>query len=310
MVYLDVSNFSHYPAERERLIFGGSLGFLDVIYNGSSHAEAVMSLTLYQQIIAGKWFSDKSNVFFRKKYERRIMKMMSNMIHLDRAHHHYMQQLFECITKFMKSPKSETATTNNDRSPPSPSSNGQRQDDRIKTLWINKKECESLIPELCKLISDQFVSYLLQHQIRIKYAFSMEMNPTVQHINDSSFKKSLYSKRYKFQCSVQGDTCSLHFRCYKKYDSHKEEDMFRGFIATQNKLPKTVSRIELKYGLHFSQLGWTKWDSCTLSKSQLYKGSSLFKMGRVQDFETLNIKISFQVRAIYDQDGKRWEESG
>ena len=130
------------------------------------------------------------------------------------------------------------------------------------------------------------------------------MNLSVSHINDSSFKKSLYSKKYKFKVNNNGDKVSLHFRCYKKYDSQKEEDMFRGFIATQCKLPKSISKIEIKYGLQFYQLSYDKWDSCILSNSQLYKGSSLFKMQQIQNIDMLNVKIAFQVRAIYDSEGK------
>eukprot|EP01084_Bolivina_argentea_P253041 424941_1 len=119
MVYLDVSNFSYFPAEKERIIFGGTLGLIDIIYNGASHSDSILSLTLYQQIINGKWFNDKNNIFYKKKYQRKIIKMISNMINYDiehNVHNKYMQQLFECITRY-----------------------------NTKTMvWFNKKECEKL----------------------------------------------------------------------------------------------------------------------------------------------------------------------
>eukprot|EP01084_Bolivina_argentea_P150142 262198_1 len=111
-----------------------------------------------------------------------------------------MQQLFECITRY-----------------------------NTKTMvWFNKKECEKLISDLYKLLFDKYMSYLVQNQIKIKYVHAIEMNLSVSHINDSSFKKSLYSKKYKFNVNKTNDTMSLHFRCYKKFDAQKEEDMFRG----------------------------------------------------------------------------------
>ena len=52
--YLDVSDISQFPDEKERIVYGGEpLGFLDIIYNGQSHSEHIMSLRLYQQIIEG-----------------------------------------------------------------------------------------------------------------------------------------------------------------------------------------------------------------------------------------------------------------
>jgi len=296
MAYLDVSNFSHFPAEKERIIFGGTLGFIDIIYNKTSHSDSILSLSLYQQIISGKWYNDKNNIYFKKKYQRKIVKMMNNMINFDEnhnVHNKYMQQLFECITKYVHQKEKE----NDD--------DDAEQQEIKKTVWINKKEGEKLIPQLYKLLFDEYLSYLLQKGIRVKYSNSIAMNLSVQHIHDSSFKKSLYSKKYKFPINTKGDKfCSLHFRCYKKYDVQKEEDMFRGFIATQSKLPKTVSKIELKYGLQFVQLAYNKWDSCTLSNDQLYKGSSLFTLNKIQNIDTLNVRISFQIRSIYDQNNK------
>ena len=52
--YLDASDFSKFPDEKERIVYGGEpLGLLDIIYNGQSHSEHIMSLRLYQQIIEG-----------------------------------------------------------------------------------------------------------------------------------------------------------------------------------------------------------------------------------------------------------------
>eukprot|EP01084_Bolivina_argentea_P150143 262199_1 len=244
MAYLDVSNFSYYPAEKERLIFGGTIGFVDMIYSGSSHSESVLSLTLYQQMISGKWFNDKEHIYYKKKYQRKVVKMMNNMINYDethRVHNKFMQQLFESITREFEHKENEDAAC----------------------VWINKKECdEGLISDLNKLLFNRYISYLIQNGVRVKYGSNIEMKLSVPHINDSSFKKSLYSNKYGFTANHEGDKCLLHFRCYKKYDSHKEEDMFRGFIATQHKLPKKVSKIELKYGLLFDELHYKKWDQC------------------------------------------------
>jgi len=316
MVYLDVTNLSVYPADKERLIFGGNLGFVDILYDAASHSDDVMSLTLYQQILAGKWFASNSDnkkvMYFKKKYQRKVMKLIHNMIHYEHSHavhNKYMQQLFEAITLSMKPHSNGNQNDNQNANPFAVDNQTNNKTNKNKTAWINQKECEKLLPELYTLLFDKFISYLLQHRVSVKYAFCMEMNLSVPHIHDSSFKKSLYSKKYKFSvCSNKSaehdEKCSLHFRCYKKYDAQKQEDMFRGFIATQHKLPKSVSKIELKYGLHFEQLHFDKWDSCTLTNSQLYKGSSLFKMQQLHNLDTLNVKIAFQVRAVYDANGK------
>eukprot|EP00485_Elphidium_margaritaceum_P004961 CAMPEP_0202692072 /NCGR_PEP_ID=MMETSP1385-20130828/6555_1 /ASSEMBLY_ACC=CAM_ASM_000861 /TAXON_ID=933848 /ORGANISM="Elphidium margaritaceum" /LENGTH=762 /DNA_ID=CAMNT_0049347545 /DNA_START=24 /DNA_END=2309 /DNA_ORIENTATION=+ len=81
VLHFDVSNFSAFPVEKERIVFGANLGLVDVIYDGASHLESIMSLTLYQQIMAGQWFyRSKNSVYFKKKYQRKIVKFIRTMI--------------------------------------------------------------------------------------------------------------------------------------------------------------------------------------------------------------------------------------
>ena len=78
--YLDVSNLSQFPVESECIVFGAKLGCTDIIYDGLSHNDYVMSLRLYQKIICGEWFNNDKYQLLHDKYQRRIMKMANSMI--------------------------------------------------------------------------------------------------------------------------------------------------------------------------------------------------------------------------------------
>merc|ERR1712013_767343 len=160
-----------------------------------------------------------------------------------------------------------------------------------RTAWLMRSQCAKVSPAL-----NRELRALGSSNVRVRDADSVSMSLSVRDIIASSFKRSLYSER----CTVRGTECALHFRCYKK------GEMFGGFIATQkNVMPSNVSRIELRYGLYFAQLAIQKWDRCTLSNAQLYKGSSLFKMELLKGVETAHIEIAFHVMAVYDARGNR-----
>eukprot|EP01083_Nonionella_stella_P260099 887304_1 len=120
-LYLDVSFLSDFPNEKERVIYGGRLGFVDIIYNAVSHADEVISLRLYQKIIDGDWFT-KNDHLFSKKYQNIITQMVHQMMggNAKAKSDLYIQQLFKCVT------------------------------DNVgfgtKTIWINQEECSKLLP--------------------------------------------------------------------------------------------------------------------------------------------------------------------
>lgn len=79
--YLDLSNLSTFPFEAECLVFGAKLGCTDLIYDGLSHNDYMVSMMLYQKIIGGEWFhSQASYPLLHDKYQRRVVKMASQLI--------------------------------------------------------------------------------------------------------------------------------------------------------------------------------------------------------------------------------------
>ena len=75
---LDVSAFSDYPNEREQVLYGGRLGFVDLIYNGISHGDEVMALRLFQKMIDGDWFSLNRDLF-QRKHQQGVLQLMRTM---------------------------------------------------------------------------------------------------------------------------------------------------------------------------------------------------------------------------------------
>ena len=49
---LDVADFSDYPNEREVLLFGDKLCFADIVYDGMTHRDDLLSLQLYVEMIS------------------------------------------------------------------------------------------------------------------------------------------------------------------------------------------------------------------------------------------------------------------
>mmetsp|Transcript_58229 Transcript_58229/g.92530 ORF Transcript_58229/g.92530 Transcript_58229/m.92530 type:complete len:165 (-) Transcript_58229:82-576(-) len=162
------------------------------------------------------------------------------------------------------------------------------------------REIKLCLPEFIKLFFGKFANYLIKgFNVKIKQCDIMEMNLTKQQIDVSSFKKSLYSRLYTYQLS-ETDKISFIFRFFKKFDEVRKENMFRGFVAIKY-LPKAnvFQSIEMRYGLHFPQKPkLSKWDTCVLSPSNLYKGSSLFSLSEIKQFDALQIEICFQIRKV------------
>jgi len=299
-LYLDVSFFSDYPNECERVIYGGRLGFVDIIYNFVSHSDQVMSLRLYQKIIDGDWFTS-NEVLFQKRYQYCIVSMIKFMMSLKEnmqlkynENDLYIQQLFECIV--------------------------QNVGFGTKTIWVNEDECNKLVPELHEIFFNKFMPFLRKHyKIRMKYGYLMNMKIKRDELLSSSRQYQLYSPAFKFQLDasnlvtsphgqqqkhVEPEFIELHFRCYKQYDQVKNEDVLMAKFEVKS-FPKWISSVKMYGGLWFPQIAFDRWDYCTLSHSKLSQGCPLFSLSTIQDIDTLRIEICFQLYRVYDQFGKR-----
>merc|ERR1711971_688552 len=83
---------------------------------------------------------------------------------------------------------------------------------------------------------------------------------------------------------------TLGFRCYKKYDARRKQDMFKGEFYVES-LPAQIESVKLLGGLYFAQLPLAKWDWCCFSSAKTAKGSSLFALSQLAEDEHLSIKI-------------------
>merc|ERR1712154_180732 len=90
---------------------------------------------------------------------------------------------------------------------------------------------------------------------------------------------------------------TLGFRCYKKYDAKRKQEMFKGEFYVEA-LPPQIESVKLLGGLYFAQLPLAKWDWCAFSSAKMAKGSSLFALSQIADDEHLTIKICYQVKAV------------
>eukprot|EP01084_Bolivina_argentea_P181178 312945_1 len=227
--YFDVTNMSQFPDEKERLVFGGeAMGFLDIIYNGHSHSEQMMSLRLFQQMVTGNWFANNKELM-KTKYQRRIIKMIHSFTSQHNTNDNdYIVQMFGNIIVSKL---------------------------RDHTMWINREEIALCLSELRELLLNQFHPYLTKagYETQLRFCDVLEMNLSKKQIELSSFRKSIYSKLYTFRLN-ETHKMSFVFRCFQKYDDARKENVFRGFIAIKY-LPKghNINKVEMRYGLYFPQ---------------------------------------------------------
>lgn len=219
----------------------------------------------------GNWFTGNKELM-KTKYQRRIIKLMNSVINLN-DNKNYMMGMFKNLASLNL---------------------------KENTMWVNKEEIELCLPELRQLFFDKFQNYLIKEfSLNVAYCDILELNLTKQQIEISSFRKSIYSKLYTYNLN-DTEKVSFIFRCFKKFDEVRKENMFRGFIALKY-LPKSniVNRIDMRYGIYFPQkTKLSKWDECILSPNNLYKGSSLFSLNEIKSIDNLQIKICFQVRKV------------
>ena len=277
-LFLDVSLFSDYPNEEERIIYGARLGFVDIIYRSVSHSEQVMALRLYQKMIDGDWYC-KNEGLFSKKSQKCIMNMIECMMAADKlsGNDQYIQQLFECIIKNVGF--------------------------GTKTIWINQHEAKQLMPELNSLFFETFVPFLRKYyKIKMKYCNLMSMRIKREELWSSSRQFQLYSPVYTVQNG--NDWIELHFRCYKQFDAVKNAHVLMAKFELK-KMPNAISSVRLYGGLWFPQIAFDRWDYCTLSHSKMSQGCPLFSLSKIQEIDLLEIQICFQLYRVYDQYDKR-----
>jgi len=294
---LNLAFWSAYPLQHEFLIYGGKFEINDIIYSNQTHYNDIQSFKLYLQIMKGRWFSH-NKLIFKKQYEKKLISLITRFLddgntdHNDDDHSdEYMQLLFNKVV----------------------ASNGTSK--KQKTIYINS-ECDKLLPDLKKLVQGKLVPYLLSTRKSAKdrvsifkkgYNTVVSMKLAYSAINASSFNKSLYSSEYKYQLlylkNNRPQEIVFHFRCYKKYDAAKKKFAFKGCFEIKQ-LPQCVSKCKMIGGLLVPQIQFEKWDFITLSHAKLYSGSSLFDMQRIKNFDSLLLKIAFQVKEVIDTDDK------
>jgi len=293
---LPLSNYSNYPMEREQLIYGGKFEINDIIYDNKLHHGDVQSIKLYLQIMKGRWFSH-NKLLFKKQYEKRLISMITVFLN-DGAQSSgacddlYIQSLFNNIVV----------------------SNGTTRSQKI--IYLNR-ECDKLLPELktiltkklCPLLCSNKMSKVLSNGVKFRRGYNtvLIMKLNYESIRNSCFNKSMYSTPYKYQLlylkNNRPQEIVLHFRCYRKIDEKSGKTWFKGCFELKH-LPSCVSKCRLICGLLLPQIGFEKWDSVQLGPTKLYSGSSLFELNKIKPFDSVMIKIAFQIKEVLDQDEK------
>merc|ERR1712130_560399 len=251
----------------------------------------------YEQMMRGRWFTANGIDYKNKILQRRICKMMENMMmqmdkNKNKNDEHcmdlidiggftnyidpYIQSLFESVTKHL--PK--------------------------RTIWLSK-ECKLLLPELQSILINDFVPFLKQtFGIKSKYAHVQNWAVSIKHLRMTQRQNPLksapfdhlhiFSSKVNAQKKIEENAVlSLEefeqmkqpkdvlirfgFRCYKK------KNMFKGEFVC-NELPQKIECVKVLGGLYFPQIDFIKWDWCTFS-SKLSKGSSLFALSRICESE-------------------------
>merc|ERR1712228_186893 len=284
---LNMSFFSNYPMEFEHLIYGGKYEIFDVIYNNATHYNDLQSFKLYLQIIKGRWFSH-NKLLFKKQYEKKLIvfvtNFMNNVYDMNNVNDYYIQSLFNNVVL----------------------SNGSTK--KYKTIYIEPSEINKCLPQLKTLIVNKLTPYLCQREVfKRGYNMNLIMKLNYNTINGSSFASSLYSKEYKYQLlylkNNKPQEIVFHYRCYKKMDDKQKKAMFKGCFEIKE-IPECVSKIKIIGGLLLPQIAFEKWDFITLSPDKLYSGSSLFELQKIKNFDSVLIKIAFQIKEVMDTDGK------
>ena len=147
----------------------------------------------------GNWFSDNKELM-KTKYQRRIIKLMNSVMNVS-DNKNYMMGMFKNLAS---------------------------QNLKENTMWINKEEIELCLPELRQLFFEKFQNYLIKgFNLSLRYGDILEMNLSKQQIEISSFRKSIYSSLYTYNLN-ETEKVSFIFRCFKKFDEVRKENMFRG----------------------------------------------------------------------------------
>ena len=299
----DVSDFSNYPNEKQVLVYGDKLKFIDIVFDQISHSEYVCSLQLYQQIMRGRFLS---NIAINKKNERRIIKMIENMMSTqseNESDSNLMDLDFGGFTNYID-PYIQSLFESMTRSVPK------------QTVWINK-EMKQLLPELSHVFINDFMPYLEQkYFINVRYAHIQNWNILKKHLamtqrtnplksacfdhvqiinNDNvQYRENVILSLEQFQQLKQPKDIkiSFGFKCYKKHN------MFKGEFVC-NELPEKIESVKVLGGLWFEQIQFLKWDWCTFTNSKLSKGSSLFAINKInQNEQNIKIKICYQVKEV------------
>jgi len=290
--YLDLTDFSQFPAECECLVFGAKLGCTDIMFDGLSHDHYIMALRLYQKIICGEWIDVNSGSPTKttgagnladEKYQRRVMKLIKQMLNLSENQHYkdrYIPYLFASITKNVSFGR--------------------------KVIWLNTDECEQvLLPQLTQLLFHAFAKYVRSaYGIETKFCNVLQMRVDVEkQLSKSSRKRTICSKEYRYRIRGNGDEIVLHCRCFKQFSKVKQQDMFNAYLGIKS-LPKSVSMLKVYGGLLMPQMQFEKWYYFYLSHKQLNNGGALFSVNKLKDVKLLNVKICFQVWNVLDANGQ------
>lgn len=173
-----------------------------------------------------------------------------------------------------------------------------------KMVWLNKVDCQQLLPQLKQLLFYQFAKYTFStFGITTKFCHVLEMNINVEmELNKSSRKKTICSGEYKHKINKK-DEIILHCRCFKQFSKIKKDDMFNGYLGIKS-LPKSISMLKIYGGLSIPQIPFEKWNYFYLSHKRLNNGGALFSMKKLKNIHTLKVKICFQVWSIIDHNGQ------
>jgi len=304
--YLDISYFSDVPNREERLFNFGDLAFDNIILKGKSHRHYIKSLTLFQKIVQGSYFSHTP--LKKKVYQKTIVHFIDNLM---RSKDYGGISNYTQMLKERKRYNDEDIIAENEV----PLYMQHLFDyfcSKIKTIWINQEEFSCLNPTLQKYLAKEprmasitninelilmsgrgkesmmgkFTKFLhFEYSINFKYCNTLRWE-----INGNALKQFWKGNKI-FGQEFRVSTIRLFPYCVK--DSSKSDGQFRFGIPVKS-MPKYLKKIEFRVDLYIPEINYTFSAYSCIDERGTY-WYSLFDSSTLHNFDQFSLRISFRL---------------
>jgi len=308
--FLDISYFSDVPNREERLFFFGDLAIDNVILKAKSYRHYMKSLTLFQKIVQGSYFSHTP--LKKIAYQRTIEDLMQNMM---RSKDYGGVSNYAQMLKLNKTRYQDEDVIEENEVPLYIQHLFDYFCSKLKTIWINAEEFVRLQPELQRLFAKS------SKHGRITTANNMnEMMASGQGSKESimgPFTKFLHfehNTNFKYCCTlhweISGNALKQFWRGQKIFgqefrvstirlfpycvkDSSKGDGQFRFGIPIKS-MPKYLQKIEFRVDLYIPQINYMFSAFSIIDERGTY-WYSLYDSSLLRNFSQFTLKISFRL---------------